>query len=260
MWLTPFLRQPDVLVMATFVLVVAGCAAAAPHIGGALLRLPRSAERDASAFEGYKIVFSTFGVMLAFLLAQAAMAHREVQSNIVKEAAALSEADRALLRLGTPDFAAVRPGLASYGALIVDDEWRAQSIGGRSAAATAAFAGVSDRVRALGPDDTRRQALYNALLRSLDELEGLREARLAASAGALPTSLWTAVIGLMIIAFAVAAFADRSFNRSVSLAAIAAAIGLLLSLVVIVDLPFIGEHSVSVAPIQRALEVNAARK
>ncbi len=153
MSLLDLLRLPDLVVMSTIVIVVAGLAAAAPQLGRMLLRLPHDREREASAFDAYRLVFSMFGVMLSFLLFEASAAHRGVEDAVVKEAAALSRADRTLLRMGSPDFAAIRTDLAGYGALLVNDEWQLQFSKGRSAAASEAFAGISDKARKLGPHD-----------------------------------------------------------------------------------------------------------
>src|SRR5215469_3412659 len=105
---------------------------AAPQLGKRLLRLPDRKERDEAVFSAFNAVVSMLGVVLAFSLVQANATLRTLEGKVMKEAAAFEALDRALLRIGKPGFAELRPSLAAYGQSIIADEWPKLSAGERS--------------------------------------------------------------------------------------------------------------------------------
>ncbi len=251
-------QLPDLLILTIIVVAVAGVTMAAPHVGRRVLRLPNNEERDSGAFEGFKAVMAMTGVVLAFSLVQANGNLREVDAVVAKEAATISIADRALLRFGKPEVIALRLVLADYGQAVVD-EWPSLTQGQRSEAADAAYTALSKKARAIGPDDSRQEAMYNELLKDLDQLSDLREEVLADSAYGLPKSFWITNVSLLALGVALAGLTAGGLGRAIAVGAPAAAIALLLAIVIIVDLPFEGETSVSPRAIQNALTANAHR-
>ena len=250
---------PDLAILAVVLSVVVLLAVYLPVLSRRLFKYEISRERDEAAFDAFKAVMSMIGVVLAFSLVQADGNLRSIEATVEKEANALSATDRILLRIGRPDFAAARPTLAAYGKAIAEDEWPRLARTERSEAADAAYTKLSKTVRALGPNDARETAMYNELLKNLDELDEFREAIVADSEVHLPDFFWITIGGLMLIGFGLALLTDSTLNRRVGLGATAGAVALLLAFVVIVDVPFEGQTSVSVHPIERALLVNARR-
>ena len=250
---------PNLAILAVVVVVVTGMAMLAPRFSRHVLRLGENHEREDAAFDAYKAVASMIGVVLAFSLVQAEGVLRSLEDVVGKQAAAISSADRILLRIGRPELAALRPALAAYARTIVDDEWPRLALAERSSLADDAYAAVSKPARAVTPTDTRQQAMYAELLRSLDDIADLREEILSATEEGLPSFFWTSVFGLFVVALALAALAGTRLPRAVGLAAPATAISLLLAFVIIVDQPFEGDTSVKPTPIQKALLVIARR-
>jgi len=251
-------QMSDLEILILTVAVVTCLTMAAPHIGRYVLRLPENNDRDDAAFEGFKAVMSMTGVVLAFSLVQANNNLREVDGVVSKEATTIALTDRALLRFGKPEAAAVRPLLAAYGGAVVD-EWPLLALQQRSEAVDAAYNALSKAARAVAPDDSRQTSMYNELLKSLDDLSDLREQVLADSDYGLPRFFWITTACLLGLGVVLAAATSSTLSRTVGVGAPAGAVALLLAFAIIVDLPFEGETSVSPRPIQNALMANAHR-
>ena len=252
-------RLPDLAILAVVLCTIVLAAVYMPVLSRRLFKYDVSKERDEAAFDAFKAVMAMIGVVLAFSLVQADANLRSIEATVEKEANALSATDRILLRIGRPDFAAARPILAAYGKAITEDEWPRLAKAERSAAADAAYTQLSKTVRALGPNDARETAMYNELLKNLDDLDEARESIVADSELHLPDFFWVTVGGLMLIGVGLALLTDATLSRRVGLGATAGAVALLLAFVIITDVPFEGQTSVSVHPIERALLVNARR-
>jgi hypothetical protein len=236
---------------------------AAPRLGRIFLRLPERKERDEAVFSAFSAVVSMLGVVLAFSLVQANNTLREFQGKVTKEAVALEVLDRALLMIGKPGFADLRPTLAAYGQSMVTDEWPRLASGGRSAMTDDLFNALAKGIRDLSPDDARQQTMYAELVKTLDELADLREEVLAGAdseTSGLPAFFWSTIVGLIAVAFCLATFTVPSLGRTVAVGAAAAAVAMLLAFVIIVDVPFEGDTSVSPRPLQKALLINANRQ
>jgi hypothetical protein len=256
-------RLSDAQILAVVLVTITLAMMAAPRLGQMLLRLPERKERDEAVFGAFSAVVSMLGVVLALSLVQANNTLREFQGKVTKEAAALEVLDRALLRIGKPGFAELRRTLAAYGQSMVSDEWPKLQGGERSAMADDLYNALSKGVHDLSPDDARQQTVYAQLIKTLDELGDLREELLAGAdpvTSGLPAFFWYTILGLIAVAFCLATFTIPTLGRTVAVGSAAAAISLLLAFVIIVDVPFEGETSVSARPLQKALAINALRQ
>ena len=255
-----FLHQrSDLTILMIVVTTLTILAMLAPHIGRRVFRLPESEDRDSASFDAYKAVMSMIGVVLAFSLVQANNNLRSVETTVAKEGVAITSTDRVLLRIGKPELTAFRPLLAAYGKTIVDDEWPILASGERSQAVDDAYGVLSTKIRSIGPDDARQQSMYNELLKNLDDLSDLREEALADSDFGLPRFFWITICCFLALGMGLAALTTNGLSRTVGVGATAGAVALLLAFVIIVDLPFEGETSVSPRAIQNALVANAHR-
>jgi hypothetical protein len=252
-------QSPDLGILAVTLIAVTCAAMLAPHIGRHVLRFPKNDERDDAAFDGYKSLMGMIGVVLAFSLVQANSNLRQVTDTVSKEASAIATVDRILLRSGKPDLVALRPLLAKYGESLVNDEWPLLSRGERSDAASEAYNNLSKGARATSPEDSRQQAVYAELLKTMDDLFDLREEVLADSEIGLPKFFWVTAFGLLIVGFVLAGLTASSLSRTVGVGAPAAGVALLLAFVIIVDLPFEGETSIGPEAIKKTLTIDAHR-
>ena len=200
------------------------------------------------------------GIILAFLLVEANDNLRNIENTVAKQGAAISATDRILTRINEPGLSNLRPQLAAYGESVIHDEWPAMHLGDRSAATDAAYNLLSKNIRAVSPRDARETAMYNELLKEIDEIADAREQLIVDSELKLPDIFWTMIGCLFVAAFGIATFTSDVFSRRIGLAATSGAVALLLAFVIIVDVPFEGETGVSPRPIQSALLVDAQRK
>lgn len=252
-------RLPDLAILGVVLSIIVLIAVYLPVLSRRLFNYEISKEGDEAAFDAFKAVMAMIGVVLAFSLVQADSNLRSIEVTVEKEANALAATDRILMRIGRPDFAAARPLVAAYGKAVVEDEWPKLAQGARSDAADKAYNALSRTARALGPDTPREQAMYNELLKNLDDLAEYREAIVADADMHLPDFFWITVSGLMLIGFGLALLTQPTLSRRVGLGATAGAVALLLTFVIIVDVPFEGQTSVSSRQIERTLIVNARR-
>ena len=252
-------RLPDLLILTITVIVLTGLNMAAPFVGRHVFGLPAHEKHYSAALDSYKAVMAMVGLVLAFSLVQANANLHSVDSLVDKEAATISATDRVLLRLGKPELAALRPALVKYARTLIDDEWPLLTEGQRSSAADDAFTALSKAARAVAPGDTRQEAMYNELLRDLDDLSDLREEIIGVTDQGLPSFFWITICGLLAIALFLAGLVGADLTHSISVGATAAAIALLLSFLIVVDLPFEGETSVRPTSIEKALVVIARR-
>ena len=243
------------IVLAAVVLLMTG----APHARARLFPRALPKDFDDKAFEAFKAMVATTGLVLAFSLVQATSNLRQVETTVGRESVALATADRVLLRSGLAGSADARARLEAFGQSRVADEWPTMAHGLRAATTDAAYTEFSKAVRGLAPQDLRQQTMYAELLKAADDIAEFREMVLLDSDLALPDFFWVTTAGLMLCMFGIAALAAPAPGRSVAIGATAAAVGLVLAFVIIADRPFRGETSVSPAPIQKALELNARR-
>ena len=249
----------DRSVLAGVLGVVIACALLAPYAGRFLMRSPMTDARDAAAFDAFKVVMGMAGALLAFSLVQAVGNRRATEGLVGREAAAFATVDRALLRFGSADAVAMRPLVAEYGRARIDLEWPGLTEGERDTATDDRYNALSRTARSLQPADGRQQSTYAELLRSLDDLAEMRELTLQNGDVDLPDLFWLAAFGQLALALALAGLTRPAPARLAAIGAMAAALGLVLSLLVIVDHPFGGETGVTPAPISKVLAVNARR-
>ena len=255
-----FLHQlPDLAILGLVVLVVAGAAMAAPHLGHRVFRLKADDVRSEAALDAFKAIMGMTGVVLAFALVEANTNLHSIESLVAKEGAAISSTDRALLRSGNPQLVKLRPALAAYGTAIVQDEWPLLADAERSEEVDDAYNDLSRQARAVDPVDARQQAMFAELLKGLDDMADYREQRLAESEADLPGFFWVTTSGLLVVGFILAWLSAATLGDTVSVGATAAAVALILAFVIIVDQPFDGDTSVKPKEIVKALQLNSRR-
>lgn len=234
----------------------------APFFGGAVLRLPPSEERFTAAIEGFKGITSVLGVLVAFSLVQANGNVRVAEEQVAKEGALTQTIDRVLLRSERPELIALRPLVNDYLVARVEKEWPALAQGHRAPEADHAYSALSKAIRGIRADEPKQQAILSELLKALDELSDMRELTISESdpnAFSLGTFYWTAILIFCGIAILLSVFTRPSLSAIALPTAVAAAVALMLAMLMIVDLPFQGETSVSNDPLDHAIDVNARR-
>jgi hypothetical protein len=247
---------------ATFFVVTATLVVCALLLPWLRQRLGLSVRKEVmdGASDAFKAVVSSLIFVLAFALYQVQANFRDAEQLVNKEANQLNTMDRLLLRYGSPEASAARSLVEQYANTEIRVEWPLLQHDGRSDEVDTLYEKLASLVRALEPSSPRQMGQFNDMQRSLDEMADVREARLAMTQTSLPSLYWAMITGLLVLLAILVTITHATQDKQLSHAGLACAVGLLLSLVVIIDGPFKGQTSVGPTAISRVLKVIQARQ
>ena len=211
------------------------------------------------ASDAYKAVVSSMIFVLAFAVYQVQANYRNAELSVEKEADQLNLMDRTLLRYGSADAIALRDLEIAYGTLVVNKEWPLMQKFGRSDDVDSALERLTAATRTLKAESSPQQAQLGVFQRTLDEINDLREERLAMTDKTLPSLYWATIAGLLILLAVLVTFTNATWDKLPGHAGQICAVGLLLSLIVIIDGPFRGDTSVPPDAIAQVLKVIQSR-
>lgn len=253
--------QPNIVTFLAVPGALAGLAVLLPVLRRRLTGHQPEEKVTTAALDGLKAVATFLVFILAVSLNQAINQLRVAEEVVQREAGLLVQLDRGLLRVGEPALAALRPLLADYLRLVVEEEWPRMAEGERSERAAEALAAVQRAVRAteVSLDTPRRLALYADMMRAMEGISDARDQRLLAMRVSLPGVFWAAILVGGLILLPLCAMTAGHLTSALVKASIVGAIGVLIALVVVLDRPFAGESAVKAAPFERAMERNARR-
>ena len=223
----------------------------------AWFRMP--AEHGDAVWEGYRVVVSLTALVLAFSLVQAQNNLRTVQTELRREASALLELDREILRLDIP-VDDLHRSLVQYGQAIVSDEWPLQVQGRRSRQVDGILVDMLRMSRQVGPQDSEAPAIRGSLVRKLEQLADLREDRLTSATLRLPRAFWRATMALVLVTVLLAGATRWTKPYLMAVLLVSAALAVLIALVAIVDVPFRGESAVRPTELRRAVDAMLSKE
>ena len=250
---------PNIGIMAVIVGTLLLAVIMGPLITHRILGLQASDKRSSGALDAFKAIAAWAALVIVFSLVQAQGNLRLTEADINKEASAFNNMDRVLLRSGDPTFVNLRPALHAYGRAVIDKEWPLLAHGGRAPEANNAFAVLSRAGYAFQATNSREEAMFGQYVQRMNELSDLRNTRLNNSDLSLPSLFWATIWMLLLLMVVLASLVTPAPERTMQLRGMITALGILLSLVVIVDLPFSGETAASPAPIERMLAYSQTR-
>ncbi len=224
-----------------------------PHVRAKLVRFDVSRAVNDGASDAIKAVAGFTVFVVAFSLVQVQGQFRITEDLSLKEANAVSTLDRALYHFGTPAALAAREDLQAYVKSVIEEEWPLLAHDQRSAKTDALYKKFSADVRRLEPETHRQQATENQMLRALDEMSDMREARLSATAFGLQPLYWWVMAGLLGILLVLAFFTSATIDKVLANCGMVCAIGMMLSLVLVYEDPFAGDISVTPSALNRVL-------
>ncbi len=253
-------RLPDLGIALLFGIVGAGLRLER-RFCGKLLRMQVPSSHSEATDKAFGVVISFTGIVLAFLLVQANINFRNLETQVGTEAHNLSQLDRLIVRYGDSTNEVTRGlTLHDYANSIVKDEWPELRKGRSSARTAALFRPISLRILAIDPPPGRQSLIYTEMLKKVDEIAADRKARVvAATKVELPPIFWQTIIALLLILLVLATFSEATSGRAVALAGQGFALALLVALVFIFDEPFKGHSSVSPEPIITVIAEMQAR-
>lgn len=233
--------------------------AAMPWLRHGLLRLEVGRPVSDGASDALKAVTGFMVFVVAFSLVQVQGQFRTAEDMALKEATAISTMDRALFHFGTPASLAGRLDLLAYAGSVVTDEWPLLARNQRSVKTDALFKKFAADVRLLEGETSRQRAAEGEMLRTLDNMEDMREARIAAAEFGLMPLFWWVACGLFGIILVLAFFTSASIDKTLANCGMICAIGMMLSLVLVYEDPFAGDISVTPAALKRVIQAATAR-
>ena len=247
--------QPNLLVI-----LMASGAALLLVMATSVFRRHASVDEPGSkaALEAYKIIVTFTAITLSFSLVQAQTALVAADAAASREAGALNQLDRVLLRYQTPGADAIRPLLRTYVAAVLTNDWPALQKGTGSAEGRTSLGALNRAVQTLDGGMAVKPQLYAEMLKQLDGINDSRQERNDLSGVSLPLVLWEA-IGALVGILLLLSSQIRTEGRLIAIGGHAVAVAVLMALVFIVDRPYRGEGSVSPAPIERVLATIKAR-
>ncbi|PTT92159.1 hypothetical protein DBR42_02590 [Pelomonas sp. HMWF004] len=191
------------------------------------------------------LAFSAVSVWESFSTAEQAVHHEATA--MAQLGRTLSMYDGAPARLG-------RERLRAYARSVVTREWPAMLQGKQSVATLEAFDGLFQALADLRPATASETVLLTQALGQVNELLSHRRARLQASQGKVPTTLWAVVwVGSVLTLIPMAAAPVSPTSRG-ALLLLAVALGLIFHFVAAMDRPFLGAERVTPEAIENALE------
>jgi lipid-A-disaccharide synthase-like uncharacterized protein len=190
------------------------------------------------------LAFSAVSVWDSFSTAEQAVHH---------EATAIAQLGRTLALYEAPPARLARERLRAYGRSVVAKEWPAMLQGQPHPATMAAFDALFQTLGELQPMTNRQNALLTQMWGQANELLTQRRARLRASDGKVPQTLWAVVVvGSLLTLLPMVALPVSTTTRT-ALVTMAAALGLVFHFVAAMDRPFLGTERVTPEAIEDAL-------
>ena len=212
---------------------------------------------SSGAMDASKAIAGYAALVISFCILEAQTNLRKAEDSISREASAILNLDRVLLRSKDPALVNLRPVLHAYGRAIIDKEWpllahpRPEQHG--AAEVDAAFTELSSRLFDFSPQGEFQVEMFREAIVLTRQLVEKREERLANAELSLPSLFWAVTLLIVFLQGVLAGLVSPSAAHAMELGGLAAAIGLLLSLLIILDLPFSGESAASPAAIERVL-------
>jgi hypothetical protein len=193
------------------------------------------------------VVAALFGLFLAFVIIIAYQNYLTAQTNVSREAQALSAIVRDSEAFPEPGGREVRASVGDYSRAVVFKSWRLMRTGRVSGVATADLNGIFAALRGVRPDSTQSRTFYEDAVTQANTAASAREDRLGSVAGGIPSVIVILVLfnTLVIVGYAVFVGSPSFFFHALGPTAIAVVVA--VSIVVLFDLsyPFSGSVTVS---------------
>ena len=199
-------------------------------------------------------VLATVGLVHGILLALVAVAawgnYTAAAESAEREADALANMVRHLDGYPEPERERLTVQLRAYLDLVITDEWPALQRDRTSERTARARDALAREWATFDPETGREQVLHGATTRELEAVLDARQARLAAGRAGLPTPLWTVVLlgSALTVACCYLFRLDDGRARLVVTSVVAASLGLVIYLILVLDHPVWGARGLGPDP------------
>jgi len=208
-------------------------------------------------------IFSTIGViyavMLAFVLVIVWQDFDKAQNNTVQEANYFVDIYRDTSGLPEPFRSQFREANANYLNAVIKYEWPEMQRGEKSMEAQALANKVWDLTSTFDPKTAREKIFFSEMLRKMNDAVEMRRQRLQDARSGLHPSLWFVLLlgGIITVVFTFFFGSQNLYAQLTMTMLLAVLIVLIIFTILIMDYPYSGDLSISVAPFQQALEYYA---
>ena len=204
----------------------------------------------------YGILGTIYAVILGFSVVVLWEQFHDAEGIADREASQLSDLHRLAQGLPAEQQSAFTRSLEKYCEVVIEEEWPLMDKGQPSPKAHDQLLVIWREGQSLDPKTERDKIIFGKIVDTLANVDDARRARLLAARSSLPAPLWFALIvgAVITIGFSYLFGVKNVIAHTVITTLLAASIGLGLFLLVALDGPFSGGHSVSPEAFTAVLE------
>jgi hypothetical protein len=204
-----------------------------------------------------QIAGTIYAVLLGFLVVVVWQSYDGAHTNLAAEASLLTTLYRQTDGMPLSERAPLRTAIRAYTRDVIDDEWAVQSASG--AASPQARRALADMYRTFGTlrRGTTGAALDGDFLSNLSAVAQDRNTRTLRANEQLPWILWGGLTlgGAIVVFLTFLPRMEREWLHVLACTMLAALIGTLLSIAVVLNRPFSGPMALEALPFQHSLQV-----
>lgn len=186
-------------------------------------------------------------VVLGFVLVLAMTTLSDMDSKISQEATAIRSLERLLTLEGSPQSTGARKQLMNYVDSVLNDEWPTLKNGQANPKTADAMREFFTSLDSINPKSAKDVMIYSKILDKADEVAQLRNARLFSVQNNLPSTFYhvslLSLLGVLIIS--ALRLVEATTMRVLALTTQIAILTVMFSAVVIIDLPYLGDTTIS---------------
>lgn len=194
-------------------------------------------------------------VVLGFVLVLAMTTVSDLDSSVSQEATAIKSIERLLVLDGSKQALQSREYLLSYTESLIQDEWPDLKDGHGNTRTSSELKKLFLSLDAFNPKSPKETILYDRIINQTDKAAELRNARILNVQSNLPETFYlVSVFSLLgVIVIAALRLIEATPMRTIALTIQIAMLTLMLSAIVIIDLPYLGETVSTPEAVQNAL-------
>ena len=200
-------------------------------------------KRPETASTMFHTVGVIYAVVLAFMVIVAWENFERIDSDVSAEANCYADLSRDANALSESFSSEAKEVIGGYVKAVVEEEWSALALGGRSAQAHDAFTEIWDSYLSYEPETTREEVFFTSSVQKLNEAGELRTRRIADSRSHVHPILWSVLLvgGAITIIFSYFLVSERLRLQIVMTTLFSALIALILFTILVLDYPFAGD-------------------
>ncbi len=186
-------------------------------------------------------------VVLGFVLALVMTTASGIDDKVSQEAQSIKSLNRMLILEGTDPSLKARQSLIGYTQSILTDEWPLLRQRHESSLTAAALVDVFRKINRIAPQSSKGEIVFGKILDAADRVAQGRNDRIMSVSNSLPAMFYTvSLLSILGVIFICALhLIEATPLRAVTLTVQLIMLTLMLGAIAIIDLPFLGDTSIS---------------